>query len=223
MNIKNIALTIVDGLGTETEQYQNIAKNILTNLNYFISEVLFLTPNKEYNNNEFNVKYIDILNYCDLNELLFQKLINYSDSEYFMVVQTDGFPINYNLWDDDFLNYDYIGAPWPSGMRWTGNSPVVGNGGFSIRSRKLYDMTNKISGFREFHKQSLTNEDVTISVVVRKMLEENGIKFAPVELAKKFSVEIPISEDHKLENCFGFHGKRYIEILKDKKHELFCN
>jgi hypothetical protein len=222
--MKSLSLTIIDGLGTETEQYENIAQYVLNNFKKIpITEVLFLTPNKDYKNPSFNVKYINKLDYCDLNELMFQGLVSYSNTDKFMVIQTDGLPLNQHHWDDEFLNYDYIGAPWPAGMRWTGNSPLVGNGGFSIRSRQLYGITRAFSGFRDFHLQTLTNEDVAISLVVRKMLEENGIKFAPVELAKKFSIEIPISEDHTLESCFGFHGKKYIEILKDKKHELFSS
>jgi hypothetical protein len=48
-----------------------------------------------------------------------------------------------------------------------------------------------------------------LSVVVRSQLEERGIRFAPVELARKFSVEIPIDENHILKNSCGFHGKRH--------------
>ena len=44
---------------------------------------------------------------------------------------TDVVPIGVpEAWTDDFFNYDYIGATWDDG--------VVGNGGFSWRSRKLY-------------------------------------------------------------------------------------
>jgi hypothetical protein len=222
--MKTLALTIIDGLGTETKQYENISRYILKNFKQIpITEVLFLTPNLEYKNSEFNIKYINKLNYCDLNVMMFQGLISYSEADLFMVIQTDGFPLNLDYWDDEFLKYDYIGAPWPAGMDWSKNSPLVGNGGFSIRSRKLYSVTNMLPGYRDFFIQKGANEDVTISVIVRKILEENGIKFGPVELAKKFSIEIPISEDHTLESCFGFHGKKYIEILKDKKHELFSS
>jgi hypothetical protein len=144
---------------------------------------------------------------------MFQQLIRYSSGEYFMVIQTDGYPLNPDKWDEEFLQYDYIGAPWPSGMLWTRNNPLVGNGGFSIRSRKLYEITKSVQGYREFHDATLTNEDLTISGIIRLYLELSGIKFAPVELAAKFSVEIPLSEDHTVDTTFGFHGKSHLERM----------
>ena len=219
--MKFISLMAIDGLGTETQEYDQICNKTKNNLS--INEVIFLTPNLTFKNDNFKVIYLDNpFSYCDLNVFMFQKLGNYITNSHCLIVQTDGFPINYDLWDDDYLNYDYIGAPWPKGMRWTGNEEVVGNGGFSLRSKKLYDITKRIEGFEQFHKNTLTNEDVTISVGIRKILEENNIKFAPVELARKFSIEIPIDENHKLKNCFGFHGKKYTQELKDINHELFA-
>ena len=35
-----------------------------------------------------------------------------------LIVQDDGFIINKNLWDEEFLSYDYIGAPWPLDEKW---------------------------------------------------------------------------------------------------------
>ena len=34
-------------------------------------------------------------------------------SEYVLIMQDDGFVINPDKWNDEFFNYDYIGAPWP--------------------------------------------------------------------------------------------------------------
>ena len=45
-----------------------------------------------------------------------------------------------NRWRDEFLEYDYIGAPWnvPAGSR---NN--IGNGGFSLR-RKFLEVSSKL-------------------------------------------------------------------------------
>jgi hypothetical protein len=47
---------------------------------------------------------------------------------------------------------------------------------------------------------------------------KNGCKYAPVELAAKFSLEYPIKEvEYDIDNCFGFHGafsKKAIGYIK---------
>jgi hypothetical protein len=48
-----------------------------------------------------------------------------------LIIHADGFAVNSEAWTSEFLNYDYIGARWGDG--------IVGNGGFCLRSRKLYD------------------------------------------------------------------------------------
>jgi hypothetical protein len=209
--MKNITLVAIDGLGTETEPYEKLCNDIIAKFPCLnINEVLFFTANRGYKNSSFNIVDLDNpLDYTDLNVLMFQDIADYSDGEYFMMIQLDGHPVNAHHWTPEFLEYDYIGAPWPAGMRWTGNSPVVGNGGFSIRSRRIYEITRHAEGYSEYHRKTINNEDVMLSVVVRSQLEERGIRFAPVELARKFSVEIPIDENHTLKNSFGFHGKSH--------------
>ena len=40
------------------------------------------------------------------------ELPKYVDTEYGMLVHADGFVVNPDSWRDEFLDYDYIGAPW---------------------------------------------------------------------------------------------------------------
>jgi hypothetical protein len=35
------------------------------------------------------------------------------DTEFAILVHEDGFIVNPECWSDEFLKYDYIGAPWP--------------------------------------------------------------------------------------------------------------
>jgi hypothetical protein len=217
--MKKITLVAIDGLGTESIEYENLCYSIKSKFKCLnITEILFITPNKIFKNKFFNIKYLEkSLNYLDLNVLMLQKLSDYSDGEYFLIVQPDGYPLNLELWDNSFLDYDYIGAPWPAGMRWTGNSPVVGNGGFSIRSKKLYELTKKLQGYEEFHKNTLTNEDVMISVVLKDYLKQNNCTIAPVEVARNFSVEIPLDDNHSINTAFGYHGKSHLNKMKENQ------
>jgi hypothetical protein len=76
----------------------------------------------------------------------------------------------------DFLQYDYIGAPWHSRLR----IPVkVGNGGFSLRSRsKSLVLLSKLTFSGKYH------EDVWFS----RFLPLVNATIAPEEIARKFSV-----------------------------------
>jgi hypothetical protein len=103
-----------------------------------------------------------------------------------MIAQWDGFIRDVSLWDDEFLKYDYIGAPWPSSVLMPG-VPVqfnVGNGGFCIRSKKLLDFVATDSRIINHYL-----EDVVYAQLNRAYLEMNGFTFAPFELARKFSWE----------------------------------
>ena len=42
------------------------------------------------------------------------KIGEYIESDFALVVQDDGHIVNPNNWSDEFLAYDYIGAPCPA-------------------------------------------------------------------------------------------------------------
>lgn len=41
------------------------------------------------------------------------ELGDYIETDFVMLVHYDGFIVHPELWRDEFLDYDYIGAPWP--------------------------------------------------------------------------------------------------------------
>jgi hypothetical protein len=41
-----------------------------------------------------------------------KELDAYVETEYVLVIQYDGFILNPEAWTDEFLKYDYVGAPW---------------------------------------------------------------------------------------------------------------
>ncbi len=120
-------------------------------------------------------------------------------TDFFLIVQTDGFIVNPNQWTENFFRYDYIGAPWNNKNR---NARKVGNGGFCLRSKKLNDALRDI--YKKEKYKTYFPEDVFICVTKRRQLEtQYGIKFAPYHIASKFSVE-----HETYNNQFGFHGKK---------------
>ncbi len=139
-------------------------------------------------------------------------LAQYVDTEYALVIQYDGFVLNADAWSDEFLQYDYIGAVWQVGP-WFGDdfpkelhgAEVVGNGGFSLRSKKFLDASARL--FSEGKITRYQPEDVALCVYYRDLLEMEGIKFAPIDVAKKFSYNMK-SKDSSWSGEFGFHGMK---------------
>ena len=148
-------------------------------------------------------------------ESFVQQTNRYITGDFCLNVQHDSTIIDSTKWDDRFLNYDYIGAPWPMSIIQSSDMVagrldkipnVVGNGGFSLRSRKFVEESAKL-GWE--HK----NEDLNICVFNYQRMVDAGIKFAPPELASQFSCEhpTPYNSFHRSMmfsyETFGFHGE----------------
>lgn len=146
-------------------------------------------------------------------------LHQYVDTPYVLIVQHDGFILNPAAWQDSFLEYDYIGAPiligdWavlkhqvPETLVGT---LVVGNGGFSLRSKELLTLTAKLGHEGNFVLNE--PEDWIMCYTERTRLEAAGIRFAPVSLAEAFSFEGRSHEYYNYTNSFGFHSFRWTNI-----------
>ena len=134
----------------------------------------------------------------DYNKFLIKDLNSYINTDYVLTFQNDGFIANPNSWSDEFLDYDYIGAPW-----WYDDDNNVGNGGFSLRSKRLLEVLASDDHIDEFAPE----DHVICRVYGDYLKEKHGIKFAPESLASKFSVENGHFDDQ-----FGFHGKWNLDI-----------
>ena len=66
-------------------------------------------------------------------EFVLKSLLPHVATSHVLLVQWDGYVINPAAWDPAFLECDYIGATW----HWHDDGMRVGNGGFSLRSRRL--------------------------------------------------------------------------------------
>ena len=115
------------------------------------------------------------------------------DTDFVLLVQWDGFVVNAQAWSDDFLDHDYIGAKWI----FYDDAHNVGNGGFSLRSRRL------LEALRDPQVVPGEAEDVAICRTYRAYLERtHGIRFAPEAVADRFSFEASYFRTPP----FGFHG-----------------
>jgi hypothetical protein len=138
---------------------------------------------------------IDKINCKEMySEFIFKKLNDYIQTKYVLIIQYDGYIINPHFWCNDFLNYDYIGAPW-----WY-SEYNVGNGGFSLRSKKLLDELSKPEYIHRYP------EDDMICRHYGATLIEKGFRFANDKVASKFSFEPNARGVLFMNNTFGFHG-----------------
>ena len=142
---------------------------------------------------ELFIDYPQINSRQAYSKFVLRELHHLINTEFMLIVQWDGWIINADAWNPQFLNYDYIGAVWP----WHEEGRRVGNGGFSLRSKKLMQLTAE----PEFIYID-QNEDDLICHVNRDYLESKDIKFAPEEVARYFSYERELSNL----KTFGFHG-----------------
>lgn len=125
-------------------------------------------------------------------DFLLSRLSDHVATTHCLVVQWDGHLLDAGRWQDAFLDYDYIGASWPQ----FDDGHDVGNGGFSVRSRRLMELCRD-PAFVPVHP-----EDVAIGRTNRTWLEGHGMRFAPRDLADSFAAER--SGDPR--QTFGYHG-----------------
>lgn len=169
------------------------------------AKVVLLTNLELVTNRRHGISYVQapvIKNINDYSDLLLSDLSQYIEGSHVLVIQWDSFIIHPYLWTNEFLQYDYIGAVWPHHSE----SPV-GNGGFSLRSKKLLQTIQQ----PEFVKKH--PEDYCICVDNKEFLDRNNLKIAPVSVAEQFAVERSLW--HK---AFGFHGFfNFAKVLTDQE------
>lgn len=174
------------------------------------SDIKLLTSLESANPHVIKIEPIKSIK--DYSEFILKKMNDYIDTKFVLLIQYDGFILNPEAWNDKFLEYDYIGAPL-----WEDGKYVVGNGGFSLRSKKLLEFLQNDENI--FVPEVATekygiNEDWIICVEKREYLESKGIKFAPVDIAKRFSFESNEDGGANWTDQFGFHGLKWTDISK---------
>jgi len=136
--------------------------------------------------------FAPLRSYEEVGEVLWHEAPKKTQTSHMLLIQYDGWVLDGTAWTDEFLDYDYIGAPW----FWYDPPRNVGNGGFSLRSVELMKATGGfVPGFPE--------DERLCRGVYRNHLEPLGFKWAPAVVASKFSFERVQALPKK---TFGFHG-----------------
>lgn len=167
--------------------------------NFNFKKSIYFSDIKHFKLDENNIDYVKIDKISSAREydnFIIKDLYKYVETKFILIVQHDGIIYQPEKWDDDFLNYDYIGASWPSPPK---NGNHVGNGGFSLRSKKFMEYASSILGNNYCNEA----EDVYLCGTLFSKMKENGFKYANIETACKFSTELEWSKTNR--NSFGFH------------------
>jgi Protein of unknown function (DUF5672) len=145
----------------------------------------------------------------DYNTITLTRMNSIVSEDHCLIVQTDGYVVNPDAWTDEFLQYDYIGPAFNTDLI-PRPECAVGNGGFTLRSKRLLETIDYCA-----IQPTDRVEDVVICWDWKPYLEvQFGIRFAPIELADQWAIDIndncarPVSRDLPwLGKSFGFHGR----------------
>lgn len=202
LDLKDVTLIMVDSL--DYQRSKHVIKHCMSKANF--ADVKFLTHFRA--DDSFADKHVVNIQRIETkrqySHFIIEHLNNYFTTNFVLLIQYDGFIIDETSWTDEFLEYDYIGAPWPFIVLEDG-CPAhfnVGNGGFSLRSKKLQTILQKdINIIKNAH------DDKAIGQINRPYLEYHcGIKYAPYHLAERFSFEYLAWLDRPIPKTFGGHN-----------------
>ena len=131
-----------------------------------------------------------------------------------LMYQWDAGVRDVNCWTDDFLQYDYIGAPWPgkrAGQWQPKDGYSVGNGGFTLMSMKF---CNWIYANRD---RVRAQSDMGVSYGARDMAVAAGqpIKWPNEDVAYRFSFEHG-SAEQRATPSFGYHDVYTWPVVYDR-------
>lgn len=221
MKLKNITLVLMSSvkISQSIQALEYSSKDIEFGAVKLISDIKPTTlPNGITHEHIERISDIDSWNYS-----IIYKLGNYINTEFAILIHDDGYIVNADSWRDEFLNYDYIGAPWPLpqdnfSFRDKNNKLIRVGNSVSLRSKKLIDLPNKLNlPWRDFH--GYYNEDGFICTGYRHIYEEHGMKYADIDVAKYFSHETPIPEIEGIEP-FAFHRQR---LGRNNRYPVFTS
>ncbi len=202
-NNYSVALLIIDSYDEN-----NFAKLAIYNsLNIPHLKNIYTIGKKKIIDGAVHFYYNDNITIDIYNNIILNHIHNFIKEDYCLIIQWDGFVINPNQWNNDFLDYDFIGAPW--------SDTEIGNGGFSLRSKRLITKVAELAALPS--KYEGIPEDIVICRLFKQALENDGNKFAPIPLAQKFSFE----NFHK-SNTLGFHGVFNLPKVLDEEF-LYTN
>lgn len=187
INLKDVTLVLIDCVDVKRSIESLKASTKYYNISY--AAVKYLTylkvDDKLIENTPIEVvKIPPIKSIESYSKFVVLELWKYFDTSHVLITQHDSWVINPNAWTDEFLEYSYIGSVW---WWWhDGKNPGIGNGGFSLRSKKLMERGAEIGkdNIKECHP-----EDNFYCFKFKKQLIEEGFKWPSLLLAEQFSIE----------------------------------
>lgn len=158
-------------------------------------DVIFFTDN---NSCDYYYEIEKISSIKDYDKFIIKKLpyLLSGKADYYLTIHWDGFIVNTDAWNNDFLLYDYIGAPWP----WYKN--MCGNGGFCLKSQKFLDTQIKLIDELSINYP----DDFELCIRSRTKFLDMQCNYAPSNIAYQFSNEFT---EYELYKSFGFHDFKY--------------
>lgn len=142
-------VTLIAATSTEADETQAALLHCAGYANFGAVKMLILgseLPRSRHAGVEYvTIPSTEFLGYQGYQRFMIEELNAYVETGHCLVVQADGFICDPSRWRDQFLGYDYIGAPWPECIADYDGWVVrldrnrVGNGGFSLRSKKLLE------------------------------------------------------------------------------------
>jgi hypothetical protein len=207
LKLENVTLLIVDCLNHEAA---------LLSLEQSMSrcqfkEVVFITDLEPKRNVDKIIFRIipKIKSRIEYSKFILNNLIDYFKTDFVLIIQWDGYVVNQESWSEDFLKYDYIGAKW-----WHKDGANVGNGGFSLRTRKLVEAVKSLN--IDFKSTNGLEDDIICRLYRKELENKYGILFASESIADQFSTE-RCESNNKLKP-FGFHGYYNLYKFISKDH-----
>ena len=134
----------------------------------------------------------------DWNRYIVYDLGSHIDTEFCLLVHPDGGIAEADMWDDEWLELDYIGAPWPLptddySYRGINNTLYRVGNSVALRSKRLLDLPKRLNmEWKSYH--GYWNEDGFIAVNNRHIFEDHGCRFGSYDQALKFGRENPMPE-----------------------------
>lgn len=184
LNLKDVTLVAVN---TVCHELTDLAiKDCLKHANFGDVKVFSDKPRPD------SIQISPFASLKEAGDFTVNKLPEYIRTSHVLFIHWDSWIIDPEMWTDDFLKYDYIGAPW-----WYNDEYNVGNSGFCIRSKRLLDFMANNADF-----PISMPEDHTLCRTYRRKLPQ--FTWAPEHLAIRFSFER--SRPDIASRHFGFHG-----------------
>lgn len=179
MKILDVTALIIN-VGPIDPIIKALDNTIKTISGYFDFKHYVIITDKDINHDRYEIKKCPRLNREQYNLFCIRDLWKYVKTSQFLMLHTDGFIIHPELWNDEWLTYDYIAAPWPDG--------TIGGGGFSLRSIKLASHVSQKFGHLNvlgLHEDGYYSNKYNAEILFKYPTTIEALKFAQETLFDK--------------------------------------